>query len=155
MLRVPGPELNDGFGPSHQAGDGALRLNELLLLVLAERRMKDGLAEEGERRSLLGVSAPPTPTLVCKSYTGISRAEQTRQEDPAALTGWEEGSGEMGWKEKAMSSQGWDLSTTTPAALQSRMHTSGSIAARTRKHLLSKGKKRRTQHTPKCKSQEV
>lgn len=47
VLRVPGPELNDGFGPSHQAGNGAFRLNELLLLILAERRMKDGLLEAG------------------------------------------------------------------------------------------------------------
>ena len=92
MLRVPGPELNDGFGPSHQAGDGAFRLNELLLLILAERRMKDVLLEAGERRSLPGISAPPTPTLARRSYAGIKRAEQTHQEDPAALTGWEEGS---------------------------------------------------------------
>lgn len=146
MLRVPGPELNDGFGPSHQAGDRALRLNELLLLVLAERRTKDGLLEAGERRSLPGILAPPTPTLACKSYAGISRAEQTHQEDPAALTGWEEGSGD-GMEGRTDSKPGWDLSTTAPTALQSRMHASGSFAARTRKHFLSKGENVNTAYT--------
>lgn len=141
VLRVPGPELNDAFGPSHQAGNGALRLNELLLLILAERRMKDMLLEAGERRSLPGISAPPTPRLVVKSYAGISGAEQTHQEDPAALTGWEEGSG-GGMGRRTDSKSGWHLSTTTPTALQSRMHASSSFAARTRKHFLSKRKKK-------------
>lgn len=94
VLRVPGPQLNDGFGASHQAGDGALRLDELLLLVLAERRVTGGLLEAGGRRSLTGISAPPTPTLAWRSYAGISGAEQTHREDPAALTGWEKGSGD-------------------------------------------------------------
>lgn len=40
------------------------------------------------------------------------------------------------------SKSGWDLSTTNPTALQSRMHISNSFAARTRKHFLSKRKKR-------------
>lgn len=151
VLRVPGPELHDGFGASHQAGDGALGLDELLLLVLAERRRKDGLLEPGERRRLPGISAPPPQ----RCPAGVSRVEQTQQEDPAALTGWDEGAGD-GMGGRTDGGSGWDLSATAPTALQSRMHTPLALVLLGQESILfQKEKEKRTQHTAKLKSQEV
>lgn len=137
VLRVPGPQLDDGFGPSHQAGHGALGLDELLLLILAGRRRMGRLLEDGEGRSLPGISALPPPQC------WPARAEQTRQEGPAALAGWEEGSGDgMGGRTDF---------AAAPTALQSHMHTSGPLAGRTRNCFLLKGNTTSTE----TKSQEL
>lgn len=65
--------------------------------------------KDGEERSLPGFWALPPPQC------WPARAEQTRQEDPAALAGRGEGSGDgMGRRT--------DI-TAPPSALQSHMHT--------------------------------
>lgn len=86
---------------------------------------------------------------------GVSRVEQTRQEDPAALTGWDEGAGD-GMGGRTDGGPGWDLSATTPTALQSCMHTPLALVLLGQKSILfQKEKEKRTQHTAKLKSQEV
>lgn len=47
VVRVSRLQLNDGFGPPHQAGHGALRLNELLLFILTKIKAKHWQAVGG------------------------------------------------------------------------------------------------------------
>lgn len=72
VLWVPGTQLNDAFGASHQAGNRALGLNELLLLILAGRRMKVELLE-AEERSPAGISAPSHPTAGLLGAEGLNK----------------------------------------------------------------------------------